>query len=29
MITFYWISIAVFWVIGLVVWNKLYPKNEQ
>ncbi|MBM7570390.1 hypothetical protein JOC48_000868 [Aquibacillus albus] len=29
MFTFYWISILVFWIVGLTVWNKLYPKSER
>jgi len=29
MLTTYWIAIAVFWIVGLIVWNKIYPKQKK
>jgi len=28
MLTAYWIAVAVFWIVGLTLWNKLYPKPK-
>lgn len=28
MFTAYWIGIAIFWIGGLLLWNKLYPKQK-
>lgn len=29
MITAYWVSVAIFWVAGLALWNKTYPKPKR
>lgn len=29
MITYYFIGVVVFWIIGLIVWNKIYPKGTE
>lgn len=29
MITAYWIAVAVFWITGLALWNKIYPKPNR
>jgi hypothetical protein len=29
MFTFFWIAVAVFWVVGLTVWNLKYPKTKR
>ena len=28
MFTVYWIGIAIFWIAGLTLWNKIYPKQK-
>lgn len=28
MMTAYWIGVAVFWIAGLTLWNKIYPKPK-
>lgn len=28
MMTAYWIGVAVFWIAGLALWNKIYPKRK-
>lgn len=28
MFTAYWIGAAIFWISGLILWNKLYPKRK-
>jgi len=25
----YWIGIVIFWIVGLVIWNKMYPKKKE
>lgn len=29
MLTAYWIGVVVFWIAGLTLWNKLYPKPNK
>lgn len=29
MFTAYFIGIVIFWAVGLVLWNKLYPKRKE
>lgn len=27
--TAYWIGVAVFWAVGLTLWNRIYPKPKR
>lgn len=29
MFTSFWVAVGVFWVIGLVIWNRVYPKITE
>ena len=29
MVTYYFIGVVVFWIIGLIIWNKFYPKGME